>query len=79
MLKVIHIEEIKKAYREKAKTVVEELHTMKLKEATKNIVGRVKETLTYRDFPFEHDRVKVCSQKVLLQYEIKLRSTALPR
>ena len=37
MLKAIHAQESKKAAREKAKAVVEELHSMKLKEAAKKV------------------------------------------
>ena len=54
MLKAIHSQESKKAAREKAKAVVDELQAMKLKEAAKKIEDGVGETLTYADFPFEH-------------------------
>ena len=37
MLKAIHAQESKKAAREKARAVVEELRSMKLKEATKKV------------------------------------------
>ena len=37
MLKVIHAQESTKAAREKAKAMVEELRTMKLKEAAKKV------------------------------------------
>ena len=37
MLKAIHAQENKKAVREKARTVVEELRTMKQKEAVKKV------------------------------------------
>ena len=50
MLKAIHAQESKKAAREKAKTVVEELHSMKLKEAAKKGEASIEETLTYCDF-----------------------------
>ena len=54
MLKAIHIQESKKAAREKAKAVVEELRSMKLKEVAKKVEDGVEETLTYCDFPSEH-------------------------
>lgn len=42
MLKAIHAQESKKAAREKAKAVVEELHSMKLKEAAKKVEDALK-------------------------------------
>ena len=54
MLKTIHAQENKKAAREKAKAVVEQLHSMKLKEAAKKVEDGIEETLTYCDFPSEH-------------------------
>ena len=54
MLKAIHAQESKRATREKAKAVVEELHSMKLKEAAKKVEDGIEETLTYCDFPSEH-------------------------
>ena len=48
MLKAIHAQKSKKAAREKAKTVVEELRSMKLKEAAKKVEGGMEETLTLR-------------------------------
>ena len=54
MLKVIHAQESKKAAREKAKAVVEQLRSIKLKEATKKVEDGIEETLTYCDFPSEH-------------------------
>ena len=54
MLKAIHAQESKKAAREKAKAVVEELRSMKLKEAAKKVEDSIEETLTYCDFPSEH-------------------------
>ena len=54
MLKAIHAQESKKASREKAKAVVEELKAMKLKEAAKKVENGIEETLTYCDFPSEH-------------------------
>ena len=54
MLKAIHAQERKRAAREKAKAVVEELRSMKLKEAAKKVEDGIEETLTYCDFPSEH-------------------------
>ena len=54
MLKAIHAQESKKAAREKAKAVVEELLFMKLKEAAKKVESGIEETLIYCDFPCEH-------------------------
>ena len=53
MLKAIHAQESKKASRQKAKAVVEELRAMKLKEAAKKVADGIEETLTYCDFPSE--------------------------
>ena len=52
--KAIHAQESKKASREKAKAVVEELRSMKLKEAAKKVEDGIEETMTYCDFPSEH-------------------------
>ena len=49
-LKAIHAQESKKAAREKAQAVVEELRSMKLKEAAKKVEDSIEETLTYCDF-----------------------------
>ena len=54
MLKAIHARESKKIAREKAKSVVEELRSLKLKEAAKKVQDGIEETLTYCDFPSEH-------------------------
>ena len=54
MLGAIHAQESKKAAREKAKAVVEQLRSMKLKEAAKKVEDGIEETLTYCDFPSEH-------------------------
>ena len=51
MLKAIHAQESKRAAREKAKDVVEQLRSMKLKEAAKKVEDGIEETLTYCDFP----------------------------
>ena len=54
MLKAIHAQENKKAVRETVRTVVEELRSIKLKEAAKKVEDGIEETLTYCDFPSEH-------------------------
>lgn len=54
MLKAIHAQESKEAARKKAKDVVEQLRTMKLKEAAKKVEDSIEETLTYMDFPPQH-------------------------
>ena len=54
ILKAIRVQESKKAHREKARAVVAELRTIKLKEAAKKVKNGIEETLTYCDFPGEH-------------------------
>lgn len=54
MLKAYHAQEGKKVAREKAKTVVVELRSMKLKEAAKKVEDGIEETLTYCDFTNKH-------------------------
>ena len=54
MLKAIHAQESKKAAREKGKSVIEELRSMKLKEVVRKVENGIEETLTYYDFPSEH-------------------------
>ncbi len=54
MLKAIHVQESKKAAREKAKAVEGQLRTMKLKEVAKKVENVIGETLSYCDFPSEH-------------------------
>ena len=54
MCKAIHAREGKKTTREKAKAVLEELCSTKLREAAKKVADAIEETLTYRDFPGEH-------------------------
>lgn len=75
MVKAIHAQESKKAAREKAKIVVEELRTMKLAEAAKKIENGIEETLAYMSFPLEH-WVKIRTNNVLerLNREIRRRT-----
>lgn len=54
MPKAIHAQESKKAAREKARAVVEEPRSMKLKEAAKKVEDGIEETLAYCEFPSEH-------------------------
>ena len=54
MLKAIHAQENKEAARQKAKSVVQKLREMKLKEAADKIEKGIEETLTYMDFPYAH-------------------------
>ena len=76
MLKAIHTQESKKAAREKAKAVVEELRSMKLKEAAKKVEdGIEEETLTYCDFPSEHwTRIRTNNAIERLNREIRRRT-----
>ena len=47
MLKALHAQESKKAAREKAKTVVEQRRSIKLKEVTEKVEDGTEEILTY--------------------------------
>lgn len=61
--------------REKAKAVVEELKTLKLKEAAKKVEDGVEETLTYYDFPVEHwTRIRTNNLIERLNREIRRRT-----
>ena len=51
ILKAIHARESKKAAWEEAKAVVEELRSMKLKEATKKVKDSIAETFDLLRFP----------------------------
>ena len=74
MLKAIHAQESKKAAREKARAVVEELCSMKLKEAAKKVEDSIEETLTYCDFPSEHwTRIRTNNVIERLNQEIRRR------
>ena len=75
MLKTIHAQESKNAAREKAKTVVAELHEIKLKEAAKKVEDGIEETLTYCDFPSEHwTRIRTNNVIERLNREIRRRT-----
>ena len=75
MLKAIHAQESKKAARQKAKAVVEELRAMKLKEAAKKVEDGIEETLAYCDFPSEHwSRIRTNNVIERLNREIRRRT-----
>ena len=75
MLKAIHAQESKKAAQEKAKAVVEELRSMKLKEAAKKVEDGIEETLTYCYFPSEHwTRIRTNNVIERLNREIRRRT-----
>ena len=75
MLKAIHAQESKKAAREKARAVAEELTVMKLREAAKKVEDSIEETLAYYDFPSEH-WLKIRTNNVIerLNREIRRRT-----
>ena len=75
LLKAIRAQESKKASREKAKAVVAELKTMKLKEAAKKVEDGIEETLTCCDFPSEHwTRIRTNNVIERLNREIRRRT-----
>ncbi len=75
MLKAIHVQESRKASREKAKAVVAELKAMKLKEAAKKIEDGIEETLTCCAFPSEHwTRIRTNNVIERLNREIRRRT-----
>ena len=75
MLKAIHAQESKKAAREKARLVVQELRDLKLKEAAKKVEGGIEESLTYFDFPAEHwSRIRTNNVIERLNREIRRRT-----
>ena len=61
--------------REKAKAVVEELRSMKVKEAAQKVENGIEETLTYCDFPSEHwTRIRTNNVIERLNREIRRRT-----
>ena len=72
MPKAIHVQESKKASREKAAAVVSELKTMKLPEAAKKVEACIEETLTYCNFPSEH-WVKIRTNNVIERMNREIR------
>ena len=75
MRKVLHAQESKKAAGEKAKTVVEELRAIKLREAAKKMEDGIEETLTYCDFLSAHyTRIRANNCLERLNREIRRRT-----
>lgn len=74
MLKAIHAQENKKASRDKAKAVVEDLRAMKMKEAAKKVEDSVEETLTCCDFSFEH-WIRIHTNNVIERLNREIRRT----
>jgi len=75
MLKAIHSQESKKAAREKAKAVIEELRQMKLKEAADKLEKGIEETLAYMAFPYEHwSKIRTTNLVERINREIKRRT-----
>lgn len=75
MLKAIHSQESKRAAREKAKTVIEELKKMKLKEAADKLEKGIEETLSYMAFPYEHWlKIRTTNLVERINREIKRRT-----
>ena len=75
MLKTIHTQESKKAAWKKAKAVVDELRSMKLKEVAKKVEDGIEETLTYCDFSSEHwTRIRTYNVIERLNREIRRRT-----
>ena len=71
-------QESKKAAREKARAVVEELCSMKLNEAVKKVEDGTEETLTCCDFPSEHwTRIRTNNVIERLNQEIRCRTRAV--
>lgn len=78
MLKAIHSQESKKAAREKAELVKNELLKMKLNSAAKKLAEGIEETLTYMSFPIQHWR-KIRTNNTIerLNREIKRRTRSI--
>ena len=75
MLKAIHTQESKKAARQKAKAVVGEPRSMKLKEAAKKVEDGIEEMLPYCDFLSEHwARIRTNNVIERLNREIRHRT-----
>ena len=75
MLKAIHAQENKESAREKAKAVVEQLRSMKLKEAARKVEDSIEETLTYCDFPSEH-WTRIRTNNVIERFNREIRRRA---
>ena len=71
----IHARESKKAAREKANAVVEQLRCIKLKEDAKKEEDGIEETLTYCNFPGKHwTRIRTNNVIERLNREIRRRT-----
>ena len=80
MLKAIYVQESKRAARQKAKAVVEQLRSMKLKEAAKKVKDGIEETPTYCDFPSEHcTRIRTNNVIERINREIRRRTRVVGR
>ena len=78
MLKAIHAQESKKAAREKARQVAEELREMKLGKAAQKVEDSIEETLTFMDFPSQHwPRIRTNNMLERVNREIKRRTRAI--
>jgi transposase-like protein len=78
MLKAIHAQESKKAAREKARQVAEELLEMKLGKAAQKVEDSIEETLTFMDFPSQHwTRIRTNNMLERVNREIKRRTRAI--
>lgn len=78
MLKAIHAQESKKAAREKAQQVVEELKEMKLGKAAQKVEDSIEETLTFMGFPSQHwTRIRTNNMLERVNREIKRRTRAI--
>lgn len=78
MLKAIHAQESKKAAREKARQVAEELREIKLGKAAQKVEDSIEETLTFMDFPSQHwTRIRTNNMLERVNREIKRRTRAI--
>lgn len=75
MLNAIYAQEDKQSARDKAKSVVGKLRSMKLKEAADKLEKGMEETLTYMDFPREHwTRIRTNNGIERIMMEIRRRT-----
>ena len=72
ILKVIHAQESKKVAGEKAKAVVEEQRSMRLKEAARKVEDGIEEALIYFDFSGKH-RTRIRTNNVIERLNRKIR------
>ena len=75
MLKAIHAQEDREAALQKAASVAEKLHGMRLTKAAQKVEESISETLTYMSFPSEHwTRIRTNNTLERLNKEIKRRT-----